>query len=268
NFVNDDAQKWFETCLELVPETYRELSFSATGLHIIAKPTVDKFPHVSNGKDGVLWFDREKNIKLEIFYKNQARYCLLTGKPFRGFIDKVASGEEVDRLLEKILDEIKRRQEPAPARTEIVSKSDKLLQAAQIDNLDYDLFRAERMLNEINAADLNDTDGLAVISAAKNIGVPYSVIDAWNRSDAKRYHEVENQKRYDSLTDSSFNIETLHGIAKRFHYSEKDSTREWFKLHPELSTKAIFNSKVRGEKVKKTAPCKKLKSYKMTAPYS
>ena len=256
NFVNDDAKKCFEICHAALANTYTELSFSETGIHIVAKPTAGKFPPISNGKDGVLWFDKDTDAKLELFYQSKARYCLLTGKPFGRFVNEIASGEDVDRLLEKILEEIKRRQpQPTPAREPVVPKSDKLSQPAQIDSSDYDLFRAELMLDAINPADLSDSDWLAVMSACKNIGVPYSVVDNFNRSDTNRYHEVENQKRWDSLTDPSFGIETLHGIAKRFLYSEKDSTRQWFKLHPELSTPMEKKNKAAHEK-NSTAPIK------------
>ena len=266
NFVDDAAKKWFETCLELVPETYREISFSGTGLHIIAKPTVGKFAPIANGKDGVLYFDKETNCKLEIFYKNKARYCLFTGKPFGRFINKIASGEEVDRLLGKILDEIKRRQQPAtptPTTGKILDSSparqSETSQAAQIDSADYDSFRAKLMLDAINPADLSDSDWLAVMSACKNIGISYFIVDAFNRRDGERYNETENQTRWDSLEDPSFGIETLHGIAKRFGYVEKDSRRQWFNLHPELSTppKVGTTDKKKSDKIQLTFEQKK-----------
>ena len=236
NFVNDDAKKCFEICHAALANTYTELSFSETGIHIVAKPTAGKFPPISNGKDGVLWFDKDTDAKLELFYQSKARYCLLTGKPFGRFVNEIASGEDVDRLLEKILEEIKRRQpQPTPAREPVVPKSDKLSQPAQIDSSDYDLFRAELMLDAINPADLSDSDWLAVMSACKNIGVPYAVVDAFNRHDTKRYNAEENFVRWNSAIDPSFNIETLHGIAKRFGYTEKDAQKEWYQLHPELN---------------------------------
>ena len=53
---------------------------------------------------------------------------------------------------------------------------------------------------------------------------------------------LPNNTRWQSLDDSSFNIRTLHGIAKRFGYSEKDSRREWYKLHPELKPSTSKNT--------------------------
>lgn len=102
---------------------------------------------------------------------------------------------------------------------------------------DYDLFRAQLMLEAINPIDLSDTDWLAVISSCKNIGVPYPSVDAFNLRDLDRYNELDNQSRWDSLSDPSFDIETLHGIAKQFGYQEGDARRQWYQLHPELSNK-------------------------------
>ena len=106
-----------------------------------------------------------------------------------------------------------------------------------VDDKAYNLFRAHIMLDTINPAALSDTDWLAVISSCKNIGVPYVDVDAFNRRDPERYDEQENHVRWDSVSDPSFDIETLHGIAKRFGYEERDARRQWFELHPELSTK-------------------------------
>lgn len=103
------------------------------------------------------------------------------------------------------------------------------------DTLEYDLWRAEKMLDVINPAELSDSDWLAVISACKNIGLSYAVVDAFNRRDSARYNETENLARWNSANDPSFNIETLHGIAKRFDYTEKDTQTEWYQLNPELN---------------------------------
>lgn len=101
---------------------------------------------------------------------------------------------------------------------------------------DYDLLRAPLMLDGIDPADLADSDWLAVNSACKNIGVPYSVVDAFNRRDPARYDAVENQRRWDSCNDPNFDIETLHGITKRFNiYREKDA---WHKFYGNGKTPA------------------------------
>ena len=231
NFVNKAAEQWFNYCAAF--ESYCESSISGRGFHTLMKPTPNKFSPISNGKHGVLWFDKAKDAKLEIFYLSKARYCLVTGNVF-GCNPKtpIVAGEVADECLQAILKEIAKQNPPTekPARRPATEKNSSRL------GDDYDLFRAEKMLDVINPADLEDSDWLAVNSACKNIGVPYHVVDAFNLRDPNRYDAAENQKRWDSVTDPDFGIETLHGIAKRFDYSEADSQREWYKLHPELSS--------------------------------
>ena len=77
-FVNEDAQRWYNFIVTAFEDCFCERSISGHGIHIFALPSPDKFQSISNGKDGVLFFDRDKDIKLEIFYKNAARYCLVT----------------------------------------------------------------------------------------------------------------------------------------------------------------------------------------------
>ena len=160
----------------------------------------------------------------------------------------VTHGQAVDDVFKKLLDEValqnKKPLESTPARsqgqsTELIYQSNGAERISSKLGIEYDLFRAEKMLEAINPVVLSDSDWLAVISAAKNIGVPYPVVDAFNRRDSDRYDEKENQTRWNSITDPSFDIETLHGIAKRFGYQEKSARLEWYKLHPELMTEII-----------------------------
>lgn len=102
------------------------------------------------------------------------------------------------------------------------------------DSKDYDLFRAQKMLDAIDPAALDYQDWLSVISACKNIGIDYAIVDAFNRRDSKRYNAEKNQASWNGVHDQSFDIRTLHGVAKRFGYNEADARREWYELHPEL----------------------------------
>ena len=107
--------------------------------------------------------------------------------------------------------------------------------AADLGN-DYDLWRAEKMLevlSTINHKDLEYNQWLAIQSACKAIGVPYAVVDAFNQCEPTNYNAEENARRWEGLDIAGYGIETLHGIAKQFGYSEKDARREWYKLHPE-----------------------------------
>lgn len=135
--------------------------------------------------------------------------------------------ESIDSKLDD-LKSLRPKERPTPVR--------KLDRFEELGN-DYDLFRAQLMLEAINPIDLSDTDWLAVQSAAKNIGVPYPIVDAFNRTEPDRYNETENLNRWNSLADPAFDIETLHGIAKQFGYQEGDARRQWYQLHPELRNK-------------------------------
>ena len=233
-FVNDDARHWYDFCAKA--KSYCEMSISKTGLHILLKPTPNTFAPVVNGKNGVLHFGND--AKLEIFYRPAARYCLMTGNLFECEPNAtVASGKVADDIFQTLLDEIQNRLKKEPRK-----KSPALLDA--IDNPEYDTFRADRMLNCIVPTNLSDADWLAVISACKNIGIPYSVVDTFNRRDPDRYDEKENLARWDSLDNPSFDISTLHGIAKNYGYDEKSTWHEFHKKNSKDKHALESNDKV------------------------
>lgn len=228
-FLTADAEKWFNYLSSI--ETYCELSISKHGFHFLLKPTPNKFPMVSAGRRGTLFFDtahKNDSPKLEIFYGSKGRYCLFTGNVFQCQPNaEIENGAVADEVFQHIINEIN-KQNPQPV------KNSKPTAQILSDSPDYDAFRVGIMLDCIVPADLPDTDWLAVQSAAKHIGIPYLVVDQWNQRDPDRYNEKENQTRWDSLNDPSYDISTLHGIAKRFGYDEKSARIQWFQLHPEL----------------------------------
>ena len=213
-FVNQDAEKWFNYLQ--AGEYFCELSQSGTGLHMFAAPSKGKF---TKGRRQLVFDD---GSKIEIFYGTN-KFCLVTGNSFRCQPNApIAQGLIADEMFQNLLNAIQKQlpQKKSPAPMDY------------IDITDYDTFRAEIMLNRIVPADLADSDWLAVISACKNIGIPYNVVDAFNRRDPDRYHEKENIARWNSLENSSFDISTLHGIAKRFGYDEKSTWHEFHKKNP------------------------------------
>ena len=240
NFVDDDAEDWFHS-IQMRFKGYCERSISGHGLHIFGKPTPDKFAAINAGQKGTLYFgkhdtDTEKKspVKIELFYKSAARYCLVTGNAVEDSEPVIAAGAVVDSVLQELLDDIQKQIGDDTANKKSARETRE--NQSNVDNRDYDEYRARIMLDCIDPAKLADSDWLAVISSCKNLGISYGVIDEWNSRDPDRYHEAENRIRWDSLNNATFDIETLHGIAKRFGYLEKDATREWHRLHPELST--------------------------------
>ena len=237
-FVTAVAEECFNRTQNYL-KTYCEISASGHGIHIIAKPTAGKFKKVSSGENGRIYFDAEKKSFLEIFYGTGGRYCLFTGNVFRCEPkNPIAHGEPVDGVFQNLLDFIAKRTKK-PLKSAQETKETKPIS----DSADYDLFRAKIMLDAINPADLADSDWLAVISSCKHIGIAYPVVDAWNQRDPERYNEEENKMRWDSATDPHFDIETLHGIAKRFGYVERDTRREWYNLHPTTAQKKILSAR-------------------------
>ena len=238
NFVNQDAEKWYNYIA--TTDTFCERSISGHGLHFLLKPTPNLFPSISAGTKGTLHFGdkhTKDSPKLEIFYGSAGRYCFFTGNLFHCEPNApIAHGEAVDAIFQNLLDVIAYDNKKTPKPTQKPKLKVETKQPA-IDSVDYDAFRAGLMLDCIVPADLPDTDWLAVQSAAKNIGIPYTVVDAFNQQDPQRYNEKQNQIRWDSLVNPSFDISTLHGIAKRFGYSEEDARRQWFQLHPEPAKK-------------------------------
>lgn len=236
-FINDTA----ETCFNDVQnklQGYCERSVSGDGLHIIIAPTTDKFPMISNGKNGVLHFG--DGAKLEIFFKPKARYCLLTADLFNCEPNApVAHGQAADDVLQALLDKI--AAQASKASTEPKKPSNPAQINLNFDERDYDIYRARIMLNFIPVADLQGSEWLAAISALKNLGYSYDEVDRLNRG-GQHYNEPANRKRWLSLNDSSFDIETLHGIAKNFGYDEKDARRQWFQQQPEQNPALDFSA--------------------------
>ena len=108
-FVNAEAEDWY-TDIQYKLGGYAEFSASGTGIHILAIPTPGKFTKITNKESGVLYFDRDKNIKLEVFYYPDARKtCHMTGEPFDTDERTIATGAFVDEVLTDILNEIQKR---------------------------------------------------------------------------------------------------------------------------------------------------------------
>lgn len=240
NFVSDTAKRWFNL-ITADGKYFAELSQSKKGAHVFAKPTKGKFRKIT----GRIYLTDDKQSFIEVFYRT-TKFCLVTGDLFCCKPNApIAQGNDADSMMHEIIAELAKQkhvEETIPKQSAREQEPKKT--AADLGN-DYDLFRADIMLDVINPADLPDSDWLAVNSACKNIGVPYHVVDTWNHRDSNRYNEEENLERWNSATDPSFNIETLHGIAKRFNYEEADARREWYQLHPDQSNDNIVYTRDR-----------------------
>ena len=240
-FVNAEAERWYNNLRG--NGFFCERSQSNTGLHMFALPTAGKFGKVV----GKIYFDADKKSFLEVFY-GTTKFCLPTGNLFHCEPKaNIATGEAADVMLQMLIDELEKQKQPHAQEPHTGAQSgyNASIQPQTSrnhtstdypdDTPEYNQFRAKRMLDVIPTAELEDKDWLAVQSVCKNENVPYEVVDSWNYRDQERYNKEGNKARWDSLNDPSFDIETLHGIAKRFGYSEADSRREWYAQHAEIS---------------------------------
>lgn len=237
NFVNANAEKWFNYLHD--DDYFCERTISGKGLHMFGIPTKGKFPK------GYHELDLGDGAKIEIFYGTN-KNCCVTGDCFHCEPKApVAHGQAADEMFQAVLNEVAKQSKNA-VETKQEAPAELIYQSAgnTSNNLgiEYDLFRAELMLKALSTADHKDLSynkWLAVITACKNIGVPYAVVDSFCQCDPTNYNAEENQKRWEGLNNPSMDIETIHGIAKKFGYKERDARREWYKLHPELTTEII-----------------------------
>lgn len=230
-FIYPDAERWYNFISQSDDNIYCERSISGHGIHFFAVPTAGKFPKITNAKKNTIIFDEQAGAKIELFYLNEARYCLVTGNLFRCEPNAtIPHGEEADEIFQQLLNTITKNQPAQETEKKSASKST----TRHEDTQEYDLFRARIMLNIINPSELGYSDWLAVISACKHVGIDYATVDTWNRRDSERYNERANKASWDGAKDPSFNIQTLHGYAQRFGYREADARRQWYDIHPEF----------------------------------
>lgn len=145
-----------------------------------------------------------------------------------------------DTGLRFTYDEIdeKLRALPVPAQVQKSMDVDKSARKSisSIDDSDFDIYRARRMLDFINPASLTYDDWLAVGMAAKNIGLSCSDWKQWSRSD-ERFKDGECEYKWDSFDRNGYDIGTLYHFAALNSYDAKEIFREYADLHPDFAKK-------------------------------
>lgn len=210
DFVNETAQKWFN--LVALSGTYIEKSVSGHGLHAIFKPSSTEFKKMAAGIAATLYLsDSRANDapKIEIFYKPNGRYFLLTGDVY-DCAPKTPIATDCD-VVSTILDEIKKQQPKLRSvqkkDTPIVGITDN--QALALDALKF-----------IPCAEIDYTDWLSVGMILKTNGNPIDDWIDWSRTDSARFDENTcNYKWTTFKTDEGeLNIGSLIFMAKKFGY--------------------------------------------------
>ena len=101
------------------------------------------------------------------------------------------------------------------------------------DTHDFDIWRAQKMLEVIPVAALAYDDWINIGIALKGNGNSCSDWEQWSRAD-ERFKEGECESKWSGF-DGDLTIATICDIAKQYGYDAKETYREWQELHPELS---------------------------------
>ena len=106
------------------------------------------------------------------------------------------------------------------------------------DNPDLKEFRIRRMLDYISVVDGEYEKWLAVGFALFNEGCDCNVWEQWSRSQPEfKEGEIETKWKSFRHDPNGITIATLYQFAVEGGYDEKEIQREYYQLHPELSTK-------------------------------
>ena len=262
DFINEKVEDFVNELQLTFPEVYIEYSATQTGLHCFLKPTDGKFGKITNGEKDILYFDKEQNAKLEIFYLMTSKFCLCTGDKYDDG-DLIPKGESVDAYFENVLKEIKNQHSNlrelitpnviVPAEKQPIKAS---IGVTDIYNTNYstdpefEQARKQAIFDCIPVGSLSDEEWFEFISSAKHAGFNYSEVDLKNREDPKRYNADENLKRWNSANDPSFGIQNLYNLAVRYgNFNEKEFRREYEENHKKSEVKKIFNSDEDSEKI-------------------
>lgn len=111
------------------------------------------------------------------------------------------------------------------------------------DDPAYKEFRILGMLDRINIVDGEYEKWCNVGFALCNEGMPCSIWENWCRTQPE-FKEGEPGYKWGTMRHQStgITIATLHQYAQEGGYSERDRQAEWFRLHPELSTRPARQS--------------------------
>ena len=106
------------------------------------------------------------------------------------------------------------------------------------DNPDLKEFRIHRMLDYITVVDGEYEKWLDVGFALFNEGMNCNVWENWSRSQPEfKEGECEHKWKGFNHAPNGITIASLYQWATEGGYNEKEILREWYQLHPELSTK-------------------------------
>ena len=185
NFVFEDAERW-DNYLETA-ETYREKSISGDGLHRLLKPTPNKFPKLTGGKNHSIFFSENNTVtKIELFYK-QNRYILLTGDTELN--SKIISGDAADELCQQLINQLSFDQAK-------IKDTD-----TETDSADISAAEVQKMLAKIPCAKTGYSEWWKVAAIIHHhFGANgFEMWRAWSETDKPRYTLEDCQKVWRDL---------------------------------------------------------------------
>ena len=249
-FVTDDAAKWYNYIADA--ETYCEKSISGHGIHFLLKPTAGKFKTITNSKDSVIQLSSDdSDVKIELFYKTAARYCLLTGGVFNCAPQTpIVEGDVADEVFQHLLNEIT-RQHPKSKTTAANQKP----RSDGDEDKNFNVVFAKELLKLFATAkheNMAYNQWLAIQSGCKAIGVSYSDVDElFNRHDPSgSYNADANYKRWfgdNPIETEGYGINTLTGLSKTIMGLTDDDLkairRRVYREHPNLrKPRSVFTA--------------------------
>ena len=246
-FVTDTARKTFEFVQNALcinnRACYCEKSFSGGGSHFVIKPTAGKFPKITNGGNGTLYLDSKHDVKtspkLEIFYLNESRYCLLTGNVYQCLPNAlIPSGEVADNVLNNLLAKIKIQNEEIAAKN--AEKNQSAKNTTETNNSPIpETDRALAMLDCIPCSQQTYGDWVTIGMILKNNGNTSADWEHWSATDSARYNVGECERKWAGFKDNGgLTIATLHKFAQVIYgYSEREFQAKWYQDHPEFDSK-------------------------------
>ena len=221
-FLFPEAEQWFNfitgNCAFTArgdndsDNTFCEISYNGHGLHVFCVPTPNKFSTISNGANDILWIDRDRDAKIEIFYMSAGRYSLMTGNLFRCTAPaNIPHGEVADEIFQRLLDELDRIN---PDRV-----SEKNLPTQNAEDVDVDDADARAIMTAIFAAvDPNNCDYFEWRDygfVAKRVGVPFEEFNAWCARD----------KRINSKGKPLYSLKDCEYFWNKFHTADELGNR-------------------------------------------
>jgi hypothetical protein len=229
------ASEWAGQFFEGLLDTFAEISFSGTGLHIIYRLSpastyegkLDSLKHMeANGGrrfdyalPGFDYLPKNQRPHIEIFYNAVREICLT---------DKAIGSSTIQEPPSKINELLNHMEAFNVPEREAMPASIPL--ARQEPPPEYDLDRAAAMLEYIEPAGLNYQEWVKVGQILHDMGADISLWDSWSQRDSARYkggREITSKWASFKGKAGGATISTLHSMAKMGGYVERDFARDW-----------------------------------------